>query len=68
MTNYNLLPHGDHWNLTAGDSVALCAFETKSEALATCTQIMFGRIGSLTIHQADGTIQEKRSYPGAFMG
>ncbi len=66
MTNYHLLPHGDHWNLTSDDREAICAFETKREALETCTQIMFGRMGSLTIHRSDGTIQEKRSFPGAF--
>jgi len=64
MKNYHLSPDGDAWKLTSADgAITVQNFDTKEEAIASCTAFMQERTGSLKIHRADGSFEEERTYP-----
>jgi len=64
MQNYHLSPDGDAWKLTSENGHdQIQSFTNKLDAIAACAKFMEDRTGSLKIHQADGTIEEERTYP-----
>jgi len=63
MMNYQLFPNGAQWNLATEDSVAVCQFDSKQEALENCTELLSGRKGSLEIHLAGQTDEEECPCP-----
>jgi hypothetical protein len=64
MDNYHLLPHGERWRLTQeGGENILGDFDTKDDALGDCIAIVRDCSGSLTVHRADGTIEQEFTYP-----
>ena len=64
MQNYHLVPNGNRWRLSGeGSDRTLCDFDTKEEAVERCSQLMSRQTGSLKIHNADGKIEEERTYP-----
>jgi hypothetical protein len=64
MTDYHLLPDGDHWKLTTelGERI-ITGLPTKEAGLMIAIDNIRDKGGSLKIHRADGTIEEERSYP-----
>jgi hypothetical protein len=64
MSDFHLLPEGDHWKLTYEDSEeTLGEYESRETAVSRATELVKGREGSLKIHLADGTIEEERTFP-----
>lgn len=45
-----------------GEDLILGDFSTKEDALGDCAAIVRECAGSLTIHRADGTVEEERTY------
>lgn len=60
---YHLLKENGEWQLREeGSADALFAAETKAEALDKLNDYMDSREGSVSVHKADGQIQEHRNF------
>ena len=64
MDNYHLNPTSDGWELKkAGADRASKRAATKQELVSMLPAFFEGKTASVKIHQADGTIEEERTYP-----
>lgn len=64
MDNYHLNKIDDHWQLIKeGASRATKTGATKEAALQQAHDFLSDKTASLKIHNADGKIQEERTYP-----
>ncbi|TNB78802.1 DUF2188 domain-containing protein [Pseudomonas sp. Fig-3] len=64
MDNYHLSPTADGWELKkAGAERATKRAATKQELVRALADFFDGKIASVKIHRADGTIEEERTYP-----
>lgn len=64
MDNYHLSPTAEGWELKkAGAERATKRAATKQELVRALADFFDGKIASVKIHRADGTIEEERTYP-----
>jgi len=64
MDNYHISPGKDGWELKReGATRASRTAATKEEIVRLAADFLDGRVASVKIHKADGTIQEERTYP-----
>ncbi|WP_445677393.1 DUF2188 domain-containing protein [Pseudomonas putida] len=64
MDNYHVSPTAEGWELKkAGAERASKRSSTKQELVALLSEFFQGKTASVTIHKADGTIEEERTYP-----
>jgi Uncharacterized protein conserved in bacteria (DUF2188) len=64
MQMYHLVPDGGHWILKPeGSESVLADFDSKQQAVESSVDLIREKSGSLKIHNADGTIEEERTYP-----
>jgi hypothetical protein len=63
MKNYHLLPDGRRWKLLTGvTGLTIHTFQSRSEAVAISSRLVKQNGGALKIHNADGTLQEVRTW------
>jgi hypothetical protein len=61
---YHLVPDGGHWILKPeGSDSVLANFDSKQQAVDASTDLVREKSGSLKIHNAEGSIEEERTYP-----
>jgi hypothetical protein len=66
MNTYHLKLAGDEWVLMRdGEVIPVACFDSKHQAATAAKTLVEQRTGSLTIHAADGTIEEMVNYPSA---
>jgi hypothetical protein len=64
MQNYHIVKNDREWQFKKeGADKALITAETKAEAISQMREYMEDKVGSVKIHNADGKIQEERTYP-----
>jgi hypothetical protein len=63
MKSYHLTPNGDTWELAEEGGTSVATYETREEAMQDSRRTVAQTTGSLTIHRADGTVEEERTYP-----
>ena len=64
MDNYHVSPTADGWELKkAGAERASQRSSTKQELVGSLSEFFEGKVASVKIHKADGSIEEERTYP-----
>jgi hypothetical protein len=64
MDNYHVVPTTEGWKLHAvGSAEVLLGAPTKARLLELLPDFMYGRTGSVKIHNVTGEIDEERTYP-----
>lgn len=66
MENYQILLTGKGWQLTReGNNKVLKSAETKAEMIEVASTYLRETTAILKIHDSDGKLQEKRTYPNS---
>jgi hypothetical protein len=66
MDNYHLTKIGDSWHLIKQGAIdATRTFPTKEEGIKGSAEYLEGKTASLKIHNAEGVIEEERTYDNA---
>jgi hypothetical protein len=64
MDNYHITKEDDHWEFKKeGHTRAYIRSDTKYEIIQQMQYFMKDKIGSVKIHNQDGSIEEERTYP-----
>jgi hypothetical protein len=63
MKTYHLIPLGDRWELEEEGGASVATYDDKASAVTGSRRTVQRESGSLVIHNADGTIEEERTYP-----